>query len=271
MEETNNNFNEKILSIIKDNFFKVISLLIISFGLFYVGIYYFNQSFFPELNSEEFIQLSLLYFSTTTILSIMFTLMFFIPGEQIYQIKHGSDKMDKIFAGFILVLILLIPISYIVILISFLNKNHMPIKEFLKNNIFETLVFSIIILTIIVFNKIYYDAKKNSNKKNIGFLIFIVWFVISFLLAPSFSNQITKAFHLGYYSANLLPKNTTICKMISSKNENNETCLVTGKILWNIGNNYLIQLNNKKYKIPKEFILMEETIIKDNKNKEKKQ
>ena len=271
MEETNNNFHEKILSIIKNNFFKVISLLMISFGLFYVGIYYFNQSFFPELNSEEFIQLSLLYFSTITILSIMFTFMFFIPGEYFYQMVHGTDKMEKIFAGFILLLILLILISYIDILISFLNNNHMPIKEFLKNNIFETLVFFIPILAIIIFNKIYYDAKKNNNKKNIGFLIFIVWFLISFLLAPFFSNQITKAYHLGNYYANLLLNNTTICKMISSKNENNETCLITGKIIWNVGNNYLIQLNNKKYKIPKEFILMEETIIKDNKNKEKKQ
>jgi magnesium-transporting ATPase (P-type) len=268
VEDTNNNFNdfnEKILSIIKDNFFKIISLLIVSFGLFYIGIYYFNQGFFPELNSEEFIQLSLLYFSTTTILSIIFTFMFFIPGEQIYQIKYASDKTDKIFAIFILVLILLIP----VILISFLIKNSSIINifKFLKNNIPETLVFFSTISSIIIFNKIYYEAKKNSDKKNIGFLIFIVWFEISFLLAPFFSNQITKVFHLGNYSAKLLLKNITICKMISPKNKNNETCLVTGKILWNIGNYYLIQLNNKKYKIPKEFILMEETAIN---NKEKK-
>ena len=254
-DKKNNNLNEEILSIIKDNFIQIILILIVSFGLIYLGIYYLTYGFFPNLSTEEFLQLSLLYFGIIIITSIMLTIMFFVPGEQIYQIKHNSDKIEKIFAWFILIIILSVPILYIIILWIILKENNITIISFLKKNLFAVIIAILIIIFGSAFNKVYYKAKKNKNNKNISLILFVIWFSIAFLLAPFFSKKTTNIFHLGNYEANLIINNETICSNIT--HNKNKTCYIKGTVIWNIGNNYLLEINNTRYKIPSQYILME--------------
>ncbi len=254
----NNNF---IFNIIKDNIFKIAFLFVVVFGLLYMFIYYLKFSFFPILSSEEFIQLSLLYFTTIIFLSVILTLLFFMPGEQIYQMRNNPNIPEKIFAFFMLIIVLSIPFSYAYFLVKYLRENHIGIINFFKTHTTFLLIIIFLIIFVAIFNIIYYQAKQNNNTKNIGLILLIVWIIISTSLAPFFSTITTNLFHLGNYNSTIIVDNKLICnKFFKIKDK---YCTLNAKVIWNMGNDYLVEINNTIYKIPNKYILSEHYLQKN--------
>lgn len=250
---------KKIIKIIEENPIKTITTFIISMGLIYLGIYYFNNEFLPRLSTEEFIQLSFIFFAISFLVSITLTIVMFMPAEHLYTIlSNDFDIGEKIFSGLILFIVIIMFIIYILWIIKLI--------EYKQD--FSVFFYLVIFIIIILFNLAYFKSKKENNLKKLSILMLIIFISLNILLSPILAINISKIFHLGNYTANLNINNETICKTIFHKK--NKVCSVKGKIIWNIGNNYILEINNTKYKIPSKYILMEYfPDIKNNKQNKK--
>lgn len=252
-----NNITKKIIKIIDENPIKIITTFIISMGLIYLGVYYFNNEFFPTLSTEEFIQLSFIFFAISFLVSTALTIGMFMPAEHLYTIFSEDAKTDeKIFSGLILFLVFIMLVSYIIWII----------KLFEYKQYFFGIFYSVIFIFICVFNYAYYKSKEENNLKKLSILIFTIFIILNILLSPILTISISRVFHLGNYKTDLIINNEIICNIIT--HNKNKTCSIKGKVIWNIGNNYLLEINNARYKIPSQYILMEKfkTSQKSNKN-----
>jgi uncharacterized membrane protein len=238
---------EKIKNIIEENPIKTFLIIAIFTGLFYLGIYYINNQFFPTLSNQEFIQLSMIFFVLSIPTFLFLIIIIFLPAELLYNLKYGNKKDEKILIFF----------SLLILVILFIGTGYYTYTLLKNKHYTEGITCLICLVSIVIYNGTYYVSKKTHDFKRISVLILVVSIILNIFLDGKLSNIISNIFHLGNYKTTILINNKDICQNISKYGTNNTTCLYAVNIIWNKGSNYLIKINNTTYKIPSKYILME--------------
>ena len=99
-----NFFINKLKEYFFNNIIKTLIFLITTEGIIYFGFYFLDKGFFPIIENEYFIQLSIIFFLASLIIFAIIFFIFFIGEQYVILISNDSNIFDIVFALIILIL-----------------------------------------------------------------------------------------------------------------------------------------------------------------------